>query len=105
MTLSPTRHLAKNKENGKDLCDKADLAVCRGKPPAEHSDPGSVFRVAAGRVALQHAKSGSAAKSAVQGEDEGIYEVVGPYMNIGDTGGFSASVGDAWDDYRGRGAG
>jgi hypothetical protein len=105
MPLSPTRHLVKNKENGKDLCDKLGLAACRGKRSAEHSDPGSIFRFAAGKIALQHGKSGSTAKTPFRGNDEGIDEAVGPYMNIGAAGGFSASVGDAWEDNRGRGAG
>jgi hypothetical protein len=72
MTLSPTRHLAKNKENGKDLCDKAELAACRGKRSAERSDPGSIFRIAAGMIALRHAKSGSTVKMPLRGMTRGL---------------------------------
>jgi hypothetical protein len=64
MPLSPTRHLAENKENGKDLCDTVNLAACRDEGAAEDCDSGSVFRIAADKIAQQHRTADQTAKYA-----------------------------------------
>jgi hypothetical protein len=64
--FSPIRHLAKSKEDGKDLCDKVNPAACRDVRSAEDSEPGGIFRVAANKFALQHTKADSTAKYVAQ---------------------------------------
>jgi hypothetical protein len=59
-------HLAKTKENGKDLCDIINPAACRDVRSGGDSEPDSNFRVAANNFALQHMKADSTAKYAAQ---------------------------------------